>query len=51
MSIFEGYLTLWVALCIVGGIALGQLAPGAFHWGLAAPTADLEKERLSISRC
>ena len=25
---FERYLTLWVALCIVAGIALGQLAPG-----------------------
>ena len=30
MSIFERYLTLWVALCIVAGIALGQLLPGAF---------------------
>ncbi|MCK4753132.1 MAG: arsenical-resistance protein, partial [Planctomycetes bacterium] len=28
MSIFERYLTLWVALCIIGGIALGKLAPG-----------------------
>ncbi len=28
MGIFERYLTLWVALCIVGGIALGKLAPG-----------------------
>ena len=27
-SIFERYLTLWVALCIVGGIILGKLAPG-----------------------
>ncbi|NMG66199.1 ACR3 family arsenite efflux transporter [Azoarcus indigens] len=27
MSVFERYLTLWVALCIVAGIALGQLAP------------------------
>jgi arsenite transporter len=31
MSIFERYLTLWVGLCIVAGIALGQLAPGAFE--------------------
>ena len=29
MSIFERYLTLWVALCIVAGIALGHLLPGA----------------------
>jgi len=27
-SLFERYLTLWVALCIVGGILLGKLAPG-----------------------
>ncbi len=26
-SVFERYLTLWVALCIVAGIALGKLAP------------------------
>jgi len=30
MSVFERYLTVWVFLCIVAGIALGQLAPGAF---------------------
>ncbi|MGF6770188.1 ACR3 family arsenite transporter [Paraburkholderia sp. GAS199] len=28
---FERYLTLWVALCIVGGILLGQIFPGIFH--------------------
>lgn len=28
MSIFERYLTVWVGLCIVGGIFLGKLAPG-----------------------
>ncbi len=28
LSFFERYLTLWVALCIVAGIALGQLFPG-----------------------
>lgn len=27
-NVFERYLTLWVALCIVGGIALGRVAPG-----------------------
>jgi len=27
-SIFERYLTVWVALCIVGGILLGKVAPG-----------------------
>jgi ACR3 family arsenite transporter len=28
LGIFERYLTLWVILCIVGGIILGKLAPG-----------------------
>ena len=27
-SVFERYLTVWVALCIVAGIVLGKLAPG-----------------------
>lgn len=31
MSVFERYLTVWVFLCIVVGIALGQLWPGAFQ--------------------
>jgi len=28
MSLFERYLTLWVALCIIAGIALGHFMPG-----------------------
>jgi ACR3 family arsenite transporter len=31
MSTFERYLTLWVALCIVAGVALGHLFPTAFQ--------------------
>ena len=31
IGFFERYLTVWVALCIVGGIVLGQLLPGAFQ--------------------
>lgn len=31
MGLFERYLSLWVALCIVSGIALGTLFPGVFH--------------------
>jgi ACR3 family arsenite transporter len=31
MSTFERYLTLWVALCIVVGVALGHLFPGVFQ--------------------
>ncbi|KQW01635.1 ACR3 family arsenite efflux transporter [Rhizobacter sp. Root1221] len=31
ISLFERYLTVWVGLCIVAGILLGQLAPGFFQ--------------------
>ena len=31
MSVFERYLTVWVLLCIVAGIALGQFFPSAFQ--------------------
>jgi len=31
MSLFERYLSLWVALCILAGIGLGHLLPGAFE--------------------
>jgi len=31
LNVFERYLTAWVALCIVVGIALGQGLPGAFQ--------------------
>ena len=29
---FERWLTLWVAACIVAGVALGRVAPAPFHW-------------------
>lgn len=31
MSVFERYLSLWVAVCIVAGIALGQVWPAPFQ--------------------
>jgi ACR3 family arsenite transporter len=31
MGLFERYLTIWVALCIVAGIALGHVWPGLFQ--------------------
>ncbi|MBR7962432.1 ACR3 family arsenite efflux transporter [Burkholderia vietnamiensis] len=31
INFFERYLTVWVALCIVAGIALGQMLPGVFQ--------------------
>ena len=41
MSVFERWLTLWVALCIVAGIALGRLAPGLFETLAAAEIANV----------
>jgi ACR3 family arsenite transporter len=43
IGFFERYLTLWVGLCIVAGIALGQLLPGAFQ-----AIAALEVARVNI---
>ena len=43
MSPFERYLTVWVALCIVTGIALGQFFPEAFH-----AVANMEIARVNI---
>ena len=31
MSVFERYLTLWVFLCIIAGVLLGQMMPGVFQ--------------------
>ena len=31
MSVFDRYLSLWVALCIVAGVLLGNLLPGVFR--------------------
>jgi len=31
MGVFERYLTFWVALCMVGGIVLGEAVPGVFR--------------------
>jgi len=31
MGIFERYLTLWVGLCIIAGVGLGNLLPGVFQ--------------------
>jgi ACR3 family arsenite transporter len=46
MSIFERYLTLWVGLCIVAGIALGQLLPGVFH---VIGAAEIAKVNLPVA--
>lgn len=46
MSIFERYLTLWVALCIVVGIALGHVMPGVFH---AIGAAEIARVNLPVA--
>jgi len=32
MNLFERYLTLWVFLCIIVGVVLGQFLPAPFQW-------------------
>jgi len=41
MGIFERYLTLWVALCILVGVALGHVMPGFFGTVAAAEVAKV----------
>jgi ACR3 family arsenite transporter len=43
MSVFERYLTVWVVLCIVTGIVLGQALPGVFQF-----VGRLEVARVNI---
>ena len=40
LGFFERYLTIWVILCIVGGVALGKIAPGLAH-ALDSMTLDV----------
>ncbi|MCW5692811.1 MAG: ACR3 family arsenite efflux transporter [Pseudolabrys sp.] len=46
MSKFERYLTLWVALCIVAGVALGHLMPAVFH---AIGSAEIARVNLPVA--
>ena len=46
MGIFERFLTLWVVLCIVAGVILGQALPGVFH---ALGAATLAQVNLPIA--
>ena len=46
MSLFERYLTVWVALCIVVGIALGHLLPGVFQ---AIGAAEIARVNLPVA--
>ncbi len=46
MSTFERYLTVWVFLCIVAGIALGHAVPGVFR---AVSAAEVAKVNLPVA--
>lgn len=46
MSVFERYLTIWVALCIVVGIALGHLMPGVFQ---TIGSAEIAKVNIPVA--
>ncbi len=46
MSTFERYLTVWVGLCIVVGIALGHFLPSLFH---AIGAAEVAKVNLPVA--
>ncbi|HCL27914.1 MAG TPA: arsenical-resistance protein [Candidatus Latescibacteria bacterium] len=53
MGFFERYLTLWVFLCILAGIALGKAAPGLSHYldGLAIHVNDAPVVSIPIAVC
>ncbi|HVY59337.1 MAG TPA: arsenical-resistance protein, partial [Xanthobacteraceae bacterium] len=46
MSTFERFLTLWVAACIVVGIALGHAVPNVFH---LIGAAEISKVNLPVA--
>jgi len=46
MSLFERYLSLWVALCIVAGVALGHLLPALFG---AIASAEIARVNLPVA--
>ncbi|MGX4805836.1 ACR3 family arsenite efflux transporter [Bradyrhizobium guangdongense] len=46
MGIFERYLTLWVALCIIVGVTLGHVMPGFFG---AVAAAEIAKVNLPVA--
>ncbi len=53
LSFFERYLTVWVALCIVGGILLGKVAPKVATYldGLAIYVGDAPVVSIPIAVC
>ncbi len=53
LSVFERYLTVWVVLCIIGGIVLGKMAPGVamFLDGLAIYVGEAPVVSIPIAIC
>jgi len=53
LSVFERYLTVWVLLCIAGGIFLGKAAPGVakFLDGMAIYVGDAPVVSVPIAIC
>jgi len=53
LSIFERYLTVWVALCITGGVFLGKTAPGIAKYldGLAIYVGGAPVVSIPIAVC
>ncbi len=53
LSLFEKYLTIWVVLCILAGIALGKVAPrvATFLDGLAIYVGDAPVVSIPIAVC
>jgi len=41
MGIFERYLSVWVGLCIIVGVVLGNVVPGLFQWVAALEYAHV----------
>lgn len=41
MGMFERFLTLWVGLCIIAGVLLGNMAPELFQWFAAQEVAHV----------
>ncbi len=52
-NVFERYLTVWVALCIAGGILLGKVAPGVAQYldGLAVTVNGAPVVSIPIAIC
>jgi len=52
-NVFERYLTVWVALCIIGGIVLGKITPGVAHYldGLAIYVGEAPVVSIPIAIC